>query len=378
MTVEEVTHLASDRRSLPTRQPVAGAGTIRILVNDEAFIPQGGLFSTAHLYSTVSGPFDMKAGEDVLTVTTSKGSFTMPFGIVGTNRLTTDQVIKALLKKNFDVALPENINGHLSFTDITNAGLNSYVYVEGTATDVLGFGTIPCGGNGRQRGVRGRRVYPGWGLFSESGVISKRYPKFNEVVKNNPVLKVTYTTPVSRCLRCRSTFVENDIRFATNGQAILIENENLLYQAALKILLTDRGSNPYHPWYGTTLRSRIGTKAISGVAALISEDVRRTLLKLQNLQESQSKYQTVSFKERLYAVLKVETVPHAQDPTTFMVDVIVQNASSEPINLSIIFTVPDVVALMGSNGLMLGTEAVGLGQSRIAIPNSPVLVVDGS
>ena len=45
MTMEEVVALGSNRRSLPTRQPVAGSGTVRILVNNDIFIPQAGLFS---------------------------------------------------------------------------------------------------------------------------------------------------------------------------------------------------------------------------------------------------------------------------------------------------------------------------------------------
>lgn len=158
---------------------------------------------------------------------------------------------------------------------------------------------------------------------------------------------------------------------------ILIENENLLYQAALKILLTDRGSNTFHPWYGTYLRSRVGSKALSGVASLINEDVRRALKRIQDMQEQKTKYQAVSFKERLYSVLSVEVLPHSQDPTTYMINVVVQNASSTPINLSIVFTVPGVVALMGSNGLTLGNEIAGVSPGQAVVPNSAIFRVDG-
>jgi phage baseplate assembly protein W len=140
----------------------------------------------------------------------------------------------------------------------------------------------------------------------------------------------------------------------------MLKDENLLYQAALKIILTDRGSNPYQKWYGTQLRSRIGSKVLAGVATVISEDVRQALARFQSLQESQSKYQKVSYKERLYSVLAVNVKPHVQDNTAFLVEVIVQNASGEPVNITTIFTVPSVVALMGQNGLMLGNEWAGL------------------
>ena len=104
---------------------------------------------------------------------------------------------------------------------------------------------------------------------------------------------------------------------------------------------------------------------MSGVATLINEDVRKALTKFQSLQREQARFQKVSFKERLLSIISVQMAPHAQDPTTFMVNVVVQNASSDPINISIVFTVPNVVALMGSNGLMIGNEIAGLN------PNTP-------
>jgi hypothetical protein len=185
-----------------------------------------------------------------------------------------------------------------------------------------------------------------------------------EPIKTNPIFKVTYSVPGRSCKRCRGTFIENDYRFNADGQGITIENENLLYQSALKMVLTDRGSNPYHGWIGTTIRERIGQKAIGNVAALISEDVRRALARLQDVQTAQAEYQQVTAKERLYAILGVQTVPHSQDPTTFLVDVTIQNASGEPITLSIVFSVPEVVALLGSNGLFLGPEAAALGVAK--------------
>jgi hypothetical protein len=57
-----------------------------------------------------------------------------------------------------------------------------------------------------------------------------------------------------------------------------------------------------------------------------------------------------------------------------MIDVTVQNASAEPIELTIVFTVPSVVALMGSNGLTLGTEKAGI--TTINIPNSPIAMLN--
>lgn len=102
---------------------------------------------------------------------------------------------------------------------------------------------------------------------------------------------------------------------------------------------------------------------------MINEDVRRALTRFQSLQEEQAKFQQVSFRERMYAILQVEVLPHSQDPTTFMINVVVQNAAAQPIDLSVVFTVPSVVALMGSNGLLLGPDAVAM-QAQNQVPRS--------
>jgi len=359
LTVEEVVPLDPiDRVSLDTRQPVALAGSVSIRVNDDFLIPPSGLKSPAVLPSTQSGPFDLVENEDTVTVETSAGSFTLALGVKDTVRWPAETLVKKFLTAGFNIGDVEALNGHLLFTDTASVGEDSLVRVSGTAAAALGFGD-PAKNNWQYQ-ARGKQVYPGWKLVLRPDEITNRFPQFAEPVPGNPTFKVSYTVPVNRCLRCRATFVENDIRFAADGNPILVDGEDLLYQAALKILLTNKGSNPYHTWYGTTIQERIGSKAVGNVAAQISDDVRRALENFKAVQKDQSEFQVVSARERLYNLVSVVTRPHEQDPTTFLVDVVVQNAASQPINLSIVFTVPEVVALMGSNGLFLGTQAAGL------------------
>jgi hypothetical protein len=358
-TVEEVVTLdPDDRRSLDTRQPIAGSGTVRILVNDEVLLPSTGLKNPALLFSTKSGPFDLTENEDTVTIATSGGTFTTAFGVVDTVRWTTDKIIKLLMAAGFEIGVLENLNGHLAITDNNTVGVDSKVKVTGTAAAALGFGDPTV--NGWQYQARGQDLYPSWSLHTRPDEITNRFPRFDQPVQGNPVFKVSYTVPVNRCLRCRASFVENDMRFAPDGHAILVDGEDLLYQACLKILLTDKGSNPYYPWYGTSIRERIGSKALGNVAAMISDDVRRALENFKAVQKDQAEFQVVTPRERLYNLLSVVTRPHNEDPTTFLVDVTVQNAAAQPINLSIVYTVPEVVALMGSNGLFLGTQQAGL------------------
>lgn len=364
LTVEEVVGLDSDRRSLDTRQPVGGAGTVSILVNEDTFVPSSGLKSFASLYSAVSGPYTLVENEDSLTIQTSAGLFTFTLGVKGRVRWSADKIVEILEGQGFSDAVLENINGHLAITDSNRVGKDSFVKVSGTAADALGFGDPAK--NSLQYRAQGTELYPSWELVIREDEIVNRFPRFTKPIRGNPTFKVTYTVPANRCLRCRATYIENDMRFASSGEPFMLTNEDLLYQAALKMLLTDRGSNPYHTWYGTTIRERIGSKALGNVAAIISDDIRKALGNMSDMQKDQAEYQQVTPKERLYQILSVNTRPHREDPTTYLVDVVVQNASGQPVELTVVFTVPEVVALMGSNGLFLGTQAAGLDESQAA------------
>lgn len=364
--MEEVVTLDRDRRSLLCRQPIASGGTVRIMVNDEFFVPQSGLYTVAILRSNISGPYDVLENESTMVVTTSAGTQTVVLPVNdSTTRYSATDIATILSKQSFSVADVSSENGHLVFVDTNKVGPDSYIKISGPASKALGFGSPGTNPSYRQWSARGVQLYPSWRLDIRPDEITNRFPKFDGAIRNNPIFKLTYTVPPERCLRCGSTRNENDYRFDEAGQFITIENEDLLYQAALKIIMTDKGSNPYYPWYGASIQSRIGSKAVSGVATLINEDIRRALTKLQDLQKEQSKFQKVTFKERLFSIVSVQSRPHVQDPTTIMVDVVVQNASSDNVSLNIVFSVGNVISLLGSNGLMIGNEISGLDQNSV-------------
>jgi phage baseplate assembly protein W len=369
LVIEEPVALGDDRRSLVPRAPVGSTTLLRVIANNEFYIPPTGLFSQASLISAASGPYTIEGcvsesgrtvDNNVITVTSSTESKTIRLPI-GT-RVSTDDLVR-LFRAEFSDIVVDNDNGHLVFLDVAKIGQESRILVSGRATEALGFLN--------QRSARGAQIYPGWTLEKREDILPMvnrnglvithaRYPKFVSTVKMNPTFKVTYTAPPERCPRCRGSFIENDWRFDPQGEVILIENENLLYQAAFKILLTKRGSNPFHVGYGSRLTDRIGAKAIGATATLIREDVVTALQRMQTLQTGQAKFQKVSLRERLATVLAVEVSPHVSDPTVFLVDVVVSNSSGQPVKLSIVFSVPGAVALAGTNNLSLGLDTTGL------------------
>lgn len=348
--VEERVLLSDDRRGIVTRYPIAAKGTVSVLVNDEFFIPQRGLASRAVLRSGQSGPYRIGKHEDELTVANSESSFTvtMPHGL----RIPTDTLVE-LFNRHFkskgdQFLFATNVSGFLIFYDTSKTGAKSRVTVSGSATATLGF---------KQRGTKGRVLYPAWVLEKQEsydGEYTGRFLRFTKPLKNDPIIKVSYTTPAEQCVRCRSTYVENDLRYDASGDMRLVTNEDLLYQASLKALLTIKGSNPYFRWYGTNLMNAIGKKAVYGLQNAIKQEISDALQKYQQSQRAQANYQTVSSRERLFSLQSVVVYPHESDPTAFLAEVVVMNASQTPITLSIVYTAPSAIALAGSNGKSLG------------------------
>lgn len=355
LVLEEVVALSGDRRSLVPKAPVASSNVVRVLANDDTYVPPGGLYSQAQVMGSVGGPFRVQKCDTTLTVTSSTetATITVPWG-----SSVQAEAVATLIRAQLGSVFVEVERGHLVLTDVASYGTESSIRVGGSAASSLGFAN--------QRGARGQQVYPGWELATDASVSYGRFPKFRAPVRQNPMFKVAYVAPVERCPRCGGTFVENDYRFDLTGDPLMIQNEDLLYQAALKILLTRARSNPYHPSYGSAIMSRIGTKAIGAVTTLLTEDVQNALATMQALQSVQTKVQRVSAKERLYAVSSVRVTPSASDPTAFRIDVVVLNAGGNPVQLNIVFSVPGAVALTGSNGQSLGLETTGLTSAQAA------------
>ena len=348
---EEKVSLSDDRTVLTTIQPIASANTLILYAND-LIIPRGGLHSSAILKSRIAGAFFIPKYENKLIISSTGDHIEIDLPVSSFNmRLTTDHLV-SLIREQASSVIAENDNGHLVLTDLSAVGDTSIVQVLGKARYHLGFD--------RQNIMRGRQIYPSWDLYAPPNLISQfdtvslyRGIKFHSPIKSNPFFRLSYATYRGKCLRCGSANIENDYRFGSGGDLLVIENENLLYQSALKILLTDKGSNPFFKAYGTNLRARIGSKAVGFVSQSISQEVRSALARFQAYQSEQAKYQGMSLRERLYSINSVEIIQREDDPTTFLIDVVVQSASSQPIQLDVVFTTPSTVGRLVQDGIPL-------------------------
>jgi phage baseplate assembly protein W len=354
---EERVELSSDRLTLTTRQPISGRNLLKILVNNEyEVLPGTGISTRAALAASRAEPYLVVPGEQSLTIQTAfrQATTTLPPGY-----LSADQIVSLLNPiaqvpgdRPFFVA-EKNESGVLVLRENSRVGPESQIKAFGTAAANLGFDF--------QFGSVGRIVVPPFTLVRRTAVgstsdLNLGYEiRFLAPVQANYFFSVTYLTPWNLCPRCRGTEVENDYRFTDTGAVRQVQDHNLLYQACLKVILTDLGSNIYHQWYGSSVSTSVGSKATAGAQAAIQQSVSTALNNFQGLQTAQSKYQRVTAKERLFAVDQVSVVTSPDDPTVFLINVQIRSYSNEPVEIDIVYTAPGAYALPGTNRLSLGS-----------------------
>lgn len=348
---EERVSLGADRRTLYTSKPITGATLLRVVADDLYPVsPFTGFVTTATVKSYRREPYRVTQANRTLTVTTQLGTATVVFA---PGYLSAAQVIAAINAVASRLVVLTSPGGYVTVADAGDPRTSSRVQLSGTALEPLGFD--------EQSGDKGKVVIPPWRLYSRSVVNPQDavdslgyFVRFDAPVKSGMYFTVTYPVARDMCLRCLTTGVENDYRFDSQGAALTVMDENLLYQSVLKVILTEIRSNIYYPWYGSTLSSLIGSKVLGGTAAGIRQSITTALTMFQNLQNSLSKYQRITAKERLFAVDGIGVSQSPNDPTVFFIEVSVRNYASEPVNIDIVYTTPGTYALPGTNQLSLG------------------------
>jgi len=342
LAVDERVSLATDKKTILTKRLVSSAGLIKVKINGLVIPPQG-LKTPARLRSIKKGSYYFKGGESVtISNTTASATLSFPKGLLSASAFAEKVRLEA-----GSVCSAEVKDGYVTLSDVVSLGKGSRLKITGSGVEVLGFALEPR--------AQGEYAYPAWTLISaetnpESGEVYGRRVYFLEPIRNdNLLIKVTYSMISERCLRCQGLQVENDYRYGEGGGLRKLTDENLLQQRCLKILLTDRGSNVFHNWYGSSLQSRLGSKAVGAVASALRVDVERALETLRNTQDQQAEYQQMSAKERLAEVESVLVSPLENDPTAFIIDVVVRNASNESVNITAIYTSPGVTAYLNDS-----------------------------
>ena len=136
--------------------------------------------------------------------------------------------------------------------------------------------------------------------------------------------------------------VNGDLVVNQGSLQTVVDSEKLI-QDILKICLTDVGSNPLHPSYGSFLsRSVIGNALQTSVVVQIAKSqINSCLINLQTLQQLQVKsLQRVTADEQLAAITGISVTRSAFDPRLFNVKISCMTKGFQPITTA--FTVSTI------------------------------------
>jgi hypothetical protein len=343
--VEEFLYVQGDRQTVSPFRPIGSANGVMVRLNGLTEIPSFGNQISAKVVGTREGPFNITAANRVLAIQTNNDpvqTVALPLSSqLPTNRLAD--------------FLTANFPGLTFFTERNRIGVKTALLGRDATFRIMNTSTLADTlGLTKDRVYRGKNTFPGWTLVSDPSTLSDRPRRliiFDEPLSaDSNFVEVNYTTVREECRRCGGTGVENDWRYGTDGKVTLIGDEPLLIQELLKITYTVKGSNPFHPWYGTSLIERIGSKnAANGVLQnAISSDIYTAFTRWQGIkrQQEESVGQPVSDEEFPYRLIGVRIEQSQTDPTVLFVNVDVQNRSFKPFTISRGIRLPEPVNLL--------------------------------
>lgn len=129
----------------------------------------------------------------------------------------------------------------------------------------------------------------------------------------------------------------------SGGDLVKVTDSAKIIQDILKICLTNVGSNPLQPGYGSFLsRTIIGNPMVSSTIVQIAKAQLNTCLtNLQTLQQTQIKQrQRVTADEQLAAITNISVIRNTIDPRLFSVTISALTKGFKPITTS--FTVATI------------------------------------
>jgi hypothetical protein len=137
--------------------------------------------------------------------------------------------------------------------------------------------------------------------------------------------------------------INGDLVIKNNQLQTVIDSEKLI-QDILKMALTASGSNPLHPWYGSSLsRTIVGSPLYNSVLVQIGKSqLTNSFENLKKLQEIQVKsFQRVSADEQISSILDISINRNQIDPRLFDVSIKALSKGLKPITTA--FTISTIV-----------------------------------
>ncbi len=353
--VEEALFVANDRQIVRPLRPLVSAASVRLRLNGIDEIPSPGLFAPAEAIAAKKGPFSVLPATSQLVIKVNE----LPDQVVQITpgqRLTAQQVAKELNLRISGVEVGVSDKGRLLLrSQRTGVGATFMIRTTGSPlADVLGLTT--------NRQFRGRQTASGWSIIKDPNTVlrGKRLIMFDEPLPGfRDFVEVNYTTERSECRRCGGLGVENDWRYNVRGDVIEVRDEALLIQEIQKIMFTVRGTNTFHPWYGTTILNTVGQKlsAAGLIQSFIVGDIREAFKRWQSIkrQQEQDAGQYVSDEEFPFQLLQVTLTPSDNDPTILFVNSTIRSRSQRQLQLERGIRLPlpdDILGSTAQDGLI--------------------------
>lgn len=316
--------LESDRQTIRPVQQISSS-QVGLKFNG-ILVPPEGLKSPVKVTSRIPEPYTLNKGSlDFVRVQVGGSSFqrvNLPQGSL----VNTDELVRVLNTQLQGVKV-SNYRGRLVF-EIEDKGLPASLYFNGGAAhEILGLPT--------QRFYRGKEVLPPWSLMQDDPLNpDRRSIIFSEPLQNvGGVWEMSYFTRQQNCRRCSGLGIENDIRHdVSTGEPKFVTGIDLLAQEVDKIVFTIKGSNIFYSWYGTSIIDLIGEKILRGGAVLEAQlisEISNTLERFRSVKNQQATLQPVGDQEYFSRVRSIQVQQDEFDPTTFQIQIEIQNRAGE-------------------------------------------------
>jgi len=343
---EEFLFVQADRQTAIPIRPISSAASVSVYLNGVTKVPSDGVQVQAQVVGTREGPFTLTSSTNTLAIRINDDPV-QTLVLPAATKITPSKLAATLT--GFFGGLTFYVNRNRIGVRTALAGRDATFMLTSAST------MAPLLGISTGRVFRGKDAFPGWTLVTDPTTLSDRPRRliyFDDPLQaDSNYVEITYTTVRQECRRCGGTGVENDWRYAADGKLNTARDEALLIQELLKITYTSRGSNPFHPWYGTTLLERIGSKnAVTGVLQnAITSDVYTTFGRWQSIKRQQEETigQVLTDEEYPFRITGVKLEQSQQDPTVLFLNIDVQNRSFKPIVISRGLRLPEPLNLLG-------------------------------
>lgn len=330
---EEALFVSADRMTVRPLRPISSAGSVKVLINNTIPVPSPGVYLPAKSSGTRRGPFSVSPANNTLRLSVNQAP-AQTVVLPTVNQMAAPQMA-ALLNERISGVVFSVVNDRLQFGSRESGPAASiFLYGDSTAAALFGFTA--------NHEYRGQLNVPGWTLISDANALPDRPLRlivFDQPLKSGSnFVEISYSTVMQECRRCGGTGFEHDWRYDVNGELVEIRDEGLLIQELQKDFYTLRGSNQFHTWYGTGLLDAIGKKLSAGgfTQNFIVSDIQQAFSRWQKIKSQQEEkiQQEVTDREYPLRLLSVNLEQSAQDPTVIFVTCVVQNRSSDPIQLT--------------------------------------------